>query len=265
MARSPSATAHERERIDQEMLLADEDADSLRPYLLELFERDRDARLLQIFFPTAAFNRVIGEAKGAAGYSDRPFTPTAPSFREENGQCFFAWYTMTVRGNGDLYPCCLLMNPDYEPLGNVAEGSIAAHWNGASFNRLRSEMREVLVRGGKVFYQPQRFKTIRKQCVEEHACWLKNMYFRGDEEFYAELAGALDEARRREVRMVGSPRSMARAVESAVYSSSRLRSAYDRFRIASRPFRLWLKRRLRLNVAGVAVRESQKSEGRGQT
>ena len=52
------------ERIDQEMLLADEDAESLRPYLLELFERDRDARLLQIFFPTAAFNRVIGEAKG---------------------------------------------------------------------------------------------------------------------------------------------------------------------------------------------------------
>jgi hypothetical protein len=243
-----------RERIDQELLLTAADVELVRPFFEQLYALDRDRKLLHVFFPTADYNAMLAVARQKSGYLPADAFPTASSFREENGHCFFAWYTMTIRGNGDLYPCCLLMNPEYEPLGNASEGKIADHWNGAQFNRMRGEMREVMLRKGEVFFQPQRFQTIRKQCVEPGACWLKNMYFRGDETFYRELAEAMETARKREVRLLGTPQQMARAVEAAAHRSRFLHAAWDVVRLKSRPLRMWLKRRFRLNVAGVAVR-----------
>jgi len=141
---------------------------------------------------------MLEEIKRMVGYGSPPeLYPIAPSFREENGHCFFGWYTATVRGNGDLYPCCLLMSPDYKPLGNAINGSFTDHWNGPAFTRMRSEMREVFL-APKVAYSPERFQVLRRQCVEPGMCYLKNMYFRGDEGFYRELGAALDEVRHRE-------------------------------------------------------------------
>jgi hypothetical protein len=141
---------------------------------------------------------MLEEIKGMVGYGSPPaLYPIAPSFREENGHCFFGWYTATVRGNGDLYPCCLLMSPDYKPLGNAINGRFTDHWNGPAFTRMRREMREVFL-APKVTYTPERFQVLRRQCVEPGMCYLKNMYFRGDEGFYRELGAALDEARHRE-------------------------------------------------------------------
>jgi hypothetical protein len=113
---------------------------------------------------------------------------TAPSFKEENGECFFAWYTATITGNGDIRPCCLLLVPAVKPLGNIHHGkSFAEHWNGPAFGKMREEMREVLLMKHKAPYSPSRFEIIKEQCVTEGLCWLKNMYFRGDADFYAEL------------------------------------------------------------------------------
>jgi hypothetical protein len=117
-------------------------------------------------------------------------------------------------------------------------------------------MREVMLSGGKVFFQPKRFKEIRKQCAEPHACWLKNMYFRGDDAFYSELGAAMETARQREVRLLGTPKQMMRALESKAYASSSVRSFYERVRISTWPLRAWLKRRLGMNVAGPNVHEA---------
>jgi hypothetical protein len=88
------------------------------------------------------------------------------------------------------------MSPDYKPLGNPVGSTFAKQWNGPGFNRLRVEMRSVLLRNPPAF-EPEKFKVIRKQCVEPGMCSLKNMYFRGDEEFYSRLGRALTWARRR--------------------------------------------------------------------
>jgi MoaA/NifB/PqqE/SkfB family radical SAM enzyme len=237
-----------RERIDEERLLHEGDIERVRPFVRQTLEADRETRLLQISFPLDEWNRMVEEEKRAAGIELKNYFPTASSFREEDGGCFFGWYTMTVRGNGDLYPCCMLMNPDYEPLGNATTGSILEHWRGARFSRLRAEMREVLLRSGKVFYRPTRFRELKKQCVEPHACWLKNNYFRGDESFYRELGEALDEARMRETRLSGR-------LEALAWDSARLRSAYESVRLRTRGLRRWMKRRLGLNVAGTSVRD----------
>lgn len=237
-----------RERIDEERLLDPEDIERVRPVVRQVLEVDRDARILQISFPTDEWNRMIEEEKRAAGVELENFFPTASSFREEDGGCFFGWYTMTVRGNGDLYPCCMLMNPDYEPLGNASSGSILEHWRGRRFSRLRAEMREVLLRRGKVFFRPSRFRELRRQCVEPGACWLKNNYFRGDETFYRELGEALDDARRRDLGLSGR-------IEALAWDSATLRGAYESVRLRTRGLRRWMKRRLGLNVAGISVRE----------
>jgi len=242
-----------RERIDHDQLLTAADLDLVRPALEEILLRDLDRKLLQISFPSPAWNQMLDEARAKVGYDTPNQFPTAPSFKEENGQCFFGWYSMTIRGNGDLYPCCLLMNPDYEPLGNLSEGKVADHWKGA-FGNVRRDMREVMLNKGRVFYRPNRFKTLRKQCIEPYACWLKNMYFRGDEEFYSDLGAALDEARAKEVRWVGSPRQMMRALEGIAHQNPATHRAYDRARLGTRPLREWIKRKTHWNVAGVSVR-----------
>ncbi len=189
------------DRIDRELLLTPEDTEALRPHLEEILRRDRDARVLMPHFPVDEWNEIVASyRRRIATGPEAPPIATAPSFREENGHCFFGWYTATIRGNGDLYPCCLLMSHDYAPLGNAINGRFVDHWNGPAFTRLRQEQRDVFLAGDQAAFDPQQHRVLKRQCVERGLCWLKNMYFRGDEAFYAELGRALEKARRRERR-----------------------------------------------------------------
>lgn len=217
------------DRIDPSLLLSgdDETGERLRPYLERVLQRDRDDPRLQLDFPVASWNVMIGQIRARLGGSPgAPSFSTAPSFRDENGHCFFGWYTATIRGNGDLYPCCLLMTPDYPPLGNVSTGRFDEHWKGPAFAGLRSEMRDVLVSGERAAWDPNRYRLIRPQCVEPGLCWLKNIYFRGDEEFYRRLAATLGRMRWR-ARWARWPRT-ARARASAL-AGRLLRAAADLF------------------------------------
>lgn len=183
-------------RIAEEVLLFPRDAPAIRPYLTQILERDKADRRLQIDFLYPEWNTVLWEIQRELGYGGPALFPTAPTFREKNGHCFFAWYTATIRGNGDIYPCCLLMQPDYKPLGNALNGHFVDHWNGPAFAQMRLEQRDVFLAGEQAAFDPKRYQILRPQCVEHGACWLKNMYFRGDEAFYADLGRALDRARR---------------------------------------------------------------------
>ncbi len=184
-------------RIAQEILLGPGDAEQLRPYLTAILERDKLDRRLQIDFAYPEWQAVHAAIERELGYDDEPaLFPTASSYREKNGHCFFGWYTATIRGNGDLYPCCLLMQPDYKPLGNALNGRFVDHWNGPAFTQMRREQRDVFLAGDRARFDPKRYQILRPQCVEHGACWLKNMYFRADESFYADLGRALAGARR---------------------------------------------------------------------
>lgn len=183
------------ERIEPTMILRPEEGELMRPGLERIFAADRDAGHLQIAFPYQDWNAMMLEIKGQLGYPERPpLFSTASTFQDKNGHCFFGWYTATVSGSGSMYPCCLLMMPDFKPLGNVTEGSFRDQWNGPGFTQMRREMRDVFLSEAPS-YTSERFKVLRRQCVEPHMCWLKNMYFRGDESFYRELGEALEKAR----------------------------------------------------------------------
>ncbi|HEY8850188.1 MAG TPA: SPASM domain-containing protein, partial [Thermoanaerobaculia bacterium] len=133
-----------------------------------------------------------------------------------------------VRGNGDMYPCCMLINPDYKPIGNAVKRPFTEEWNGRGFNTLRHEMREVLLAGEDAVYQEGRFETLMPQCVNAHACGLKNMYFRSDDDFYRDLGDALKKTRAREIRWIGSRQQIARALQRAKTRHPKLRRTYER-------------------------------------
>jgi MoaA/NifB/PqqE/SkfB family radical SAM enzyme len=209
-----------RERIDREVLLTPADIEIARPHIRRVLEADRDRNLLQIDFGISGWNAMLADVRRELALEPPNDYPTAASFREENGQCFFGWYTTTVRGNGEMYPCCLLQTPDYKPLGNAMQGSVSEQWNGPGFTRLREEMREVMLLGGEVVYRPSKFEAIRRPCVEKNLCWLKNMYFRADEDFYRELGEAMAAARKREI-------GWKRGAEIAVYRHVPVVAVYD--------------------------------------
>jgi MoaA/NifB/PqqE/SkfB family radical SAM enzyme len=250
-----------RERIDRELLLRPEDAELAEPRLEEVLRRDAEAGILQFDFAVYGWNMMIERVRCRVGTEPKNMYPTAPSFRESDGGCFFAWYTAAITGNGDIRPCCLLLNPDVPPLGNVHNASMTEHWNGPQFQKMRDEMREVLLRRGKIDYSPERFEILKEPCVKPGLCWLKNMYFRADEEFYAELATRLDEVRRKEVRWIGRPAQVKRRTEVFLYdhpriaelvSGTHIRALYDWLRNYSRPFRVVLKERLHINLTDAA-------------
>jgi hypothetical protein len=136
-----------RERIDRALLLAPQDAAAARPHLRQILAEDKGADLLEISFMVQGWNEMALELRDELGYPPYlPLHPAAPSFREENGHCFFGWYSAVVRGNGEMYPCCLLLNPDYAPPGNPVGSTFGQQWNGAGFTRLRVEMRPCFLR-----------------------------------------------------------------------------------------------------------------------
>ena len=182
-------------RIDHQVLLHPDEGEKLRPYFEEILRRDKDDRRIQIEFPVPAWNAMIEEIQRRLGYPEVVRFPTASSFAEKNGHCFFGWYTATIRGNGDLYPCCLLMFPDYKPLGNALNGRFVDHWNGPAFTRMRQEQRDVFLAGEQASFDRRKFKVLLPQCVEPGQCFLKNLFFRGDETFYRELGEALASVR----------------------------------------------------------------------
>jgi MoaA/NifB/PqqE/SkfB family radical SAM enzyme len=188
---------------------------------------------------------VVGRARSCR-HTRAQCVSAVTAFKEENGGCFFAWYTAAITGNGDIRPCCLLLNPTVKPLGNIHDGrTFQEHWTGPAFTKMRDEMRDVLLMKGKAPYTEKRFEILKPQCVVEGLCWLKNMYFRYDEEFYSELDTALTQMRKRELH--GRKRAIV-----FIESHPRVKRMYDWGRERSRPLRRLLKKTLGINLTDSA-------------
>src|SRR5258705_12700433 len=89
-----------RERIDRELLLRPEDAELAEPFVEEVLRRDADAGLLQIDFAVWGWNKMMKRVRDRVGIQPTNMYPVAPSFKDRNDGCFFAWYTAAITGNG---------------------------------------------------------------------------------------------------------------------------------------------------------------------
>ena len=235
------------DRIDHQYLLAPEDRVLVEPFIDELLERDRHANLLQLNFAISTWNDLVVEARERLGIPDHNQLMTAKSFKAENGGCFFAWYTAAITGNGDIRPCCLMLNPNVKALGNIHDTeTFGEQWHGPQFSKMRQEMRQVLVAGADAKYDPEKYEILQSYCVEQYGCWLKNMFFRGDEEFYEELGRTLEI-----MRKPAPPTRFGHAkyvVNRWVAERPGIRGAWDTVRNSSRPLRAKLKERFGWNI-----------------
>ncbi|MEO8276804.1 MAG: radical SAM protein [Thermoanaerobaculia bacterium] len=227
------------DRIDRGLLLRPEDREEARPLLTEILRRDKGHGILQVNFGVSGWAEMVAAAEREAQHSISTHFESAPSFSDDNGGCFFAWYSTAITGNGNMSPCCLLLRPGREPVGNILESSLQSQWNGPGYTQMRKEMRQVLLEGQGSSWNPQRFKILDQACVQPHACWLKNVFFRWDEEFYRELKTTLAKARRKESRWTGTP-------DQRRLAQQRFRVAHPRFEPVlrkvldwSRPLRHW--------------------------
>lgn len=129
------------------------------------------------------------------GFPDEAVFPSAEEFRSKDGGCFFGWYSAAITAGGAVYPCCMLLNPSQKPLGSIREECFLDLWHGPVFRRLRAEMRQALISGDSAIWDPNRFRILPARCVNCGQCDLKNMFFRGDGDFYQSLGRALDSLR----------------------------------------------------------------------
>jgi hypothetical protein len=237
-------------RIDHSVLLMSHDRDIAEPLIEEILRRDKGVGILQVDFAIYGWNEMLEKVRQRVDSPAYNMYPIAPSFKTENGGCFFAWYTAAITGNGDIRPCCLLLNPTVKPLGNIHDGqTFQQHWTGPAFTKMRTEMREVLLTKHRTPYSPERFEIIKEPCVTDGLCWLKNMYFRGDEEFYAEMNTALTKMRKEEIKVIGGTTTeRKRAAMLFVQEHPRVKKAWDWARENTRPARKFLKSRLGWDV-----------------
>ncbi len=105
--------------------------------------------------------------------------------------CIFPWFAMHIKANGNVYPCCVLLNPSFKPLGNVYKNSLKEIWEGREFEKLRKNMYIFLKeqKPKKINLFPisifKKFKSFNlpKVCKDKGSCFLRALPYLEDTEF----------------------------------------------------------------------------------
>ncbi len=162
-----------------------------------LIERDRERGLLLVGFSN---ERILPQEKTHAEQSQthRANGHRAIWRREGNNRteyCMIGWYSTVIRGNGEVYPCCMLATtPGYPPLGNIKERDFRSIWHGENYNKLRDELRDIALNEG-------RFDSSGNHCLTFEFCAMRDAcpFVRSlaTPEFYGEMDAALETLRRK--------------------------------------------------------------------
>lgn len=114
---------------------------------------------------------------------------------DRNEYCYIGWFSTVIRGNGEVYPCCMLAATEgYPPLGNVLERPFAEIWHGENYAQLRRELRDIALHQGR-YDLGQDHCFVREFCSMRHACpFVRSL---ATPEFYEQADAQLAALRRR--------------------------------------------------------------------
>jgi MoaA/NifB/PqqE/SkfB family radical SAM enzyme len=110
--------------------------------------------------------------------------------------CIIGWYSLVVRTNGAVAPCCVIQNRD---LGNVFTESVEQIWNGERYRSFRKELSRIMLRGSDWRFDPASDRTVVRMCGEDIAderCFVKSFYFKPDIPFMRQYDALVREARK---------------------------------------------------------------------
>jgi MoaA/NifB/PqqE/SkfB family radical SAM enzyme len=102
--------------------------------------------------------------------------------------CVIGWYSMLVRSDGTVAPCCILQG---KPLGNIFRQSIDEIWHGEPYQRFRAELTRI-IHEGRQWGARADDQTVESVCGIQGSdlCPMKSFYFNRDSSF----VHALDKA-----------------------------------------------------------------------
>lgn len=106
--------------------------------------------------------------------------------------CIIGWYSMLIRSNGAVGPCCILQK---NALFNIAEAPVRDAWHSPAYQELRSELAEIMREGANWSFDAAPRKQIEPMCGTLWPCPIRTSYFKGDVGFMQELNATLGELR----------------------------------------------------------------------
>jgi len=103
--------------------------------------------------------------------------------------CSLPWFNLHVKANGDVYPCCALLTPDFAPFGNVCDASIREIWEGDAFRRFRT-LHSGFTRAKREGDEPAlQSSELPKPCTVQGMCFLKALPYLDDTPFAVAVDG----------------------------------------------------------------------------
>jgi MoaA/NifB/PqqE/SkfB family radical SAM enzyme len=102
--------------------------------------------------------------------------------------CVIGWYSMVVRSDGTVAPCCILQG---KPLGNIFQQSIDEIWHGEPYQRFRTELSRI-IHDGQEWTARADDQTVESVCGSKGTdlCPMKSFYFNRDTRFVRALDAA---------------------------------------------------------------------------
>jgi MoaA/NifB/PqqE/SkfB family radical SAM enzyme len=194
--------------LDRSQRMTREELQVARREVLALIERDRGRGLLEVDFSN---ERVFEQSvtKHLAYQQHKQLHRGLRHWSENMARteyCYVGWYSTTIRGNGEVFPCCMLAaSKGAKPLGNVNDRPVMEIWNGPSYRQLRDELHQIALSGGG--YNQKKCHFTYELCSFADACPFVKILATPD--FYREVHAELAAIRRR-------PMTQARLVAQAL-------------------------------------------------
>jgi len=100
--------------------------------------------------------------------------------------CMIGWYSMLIRSNGIVAPCCILQ---HKVLGDINTSKVGDIWHGPDYMRFRAELTRIIRQ--RDAWRANDEQTVESICglVGTDLCPMKSYYFARDVQFMQELHG----------------------------------------------------------------------------
>lgn len=182
--------------IHRDLALGDECAQIILPQVREVLRRDiTKQRAVFLLYSQPALQNQIAELEleiqGDRGGKEETRQPAGDHQR----YCFMGWYSMTLTGTENVYPCCyFLPSRSRKPLDTLRTRTLHEVWSGPRYARFRSEMWDYIVSGVPSANAGTRTSTIMQCCNSHTDCPLGGWL--ADDEMYLAAHSELEPVRR---------------------------------------------------------------------
>lgn len=183
--------------IEPEMFYAAEDVPAIQAQMDEIIRADWPDRRVEWHLESHGLSierdKMYRELRGGETAEVQPPASPEPFKR----YCYIGWYSMTLMGNQDVYPCYfLLSNQKNTPhIDNMKGKTLSDVWRGPAYRRFRSQMRDFQVLERQVPFFERRATMLERSCATHDACYFTTSMC--DEDYYSTADRRLESVRRR--------------------------------------------------------------------